>query len=110
VPPPVNPLGTIGFLGSGAAAGNDRQSPFVFDLLADLLAVVGLVCGDGERQVWGVQNLFDDLAVMDLTAGDDEVQRTAFAVDDRVDFRAAPTPTDADRLILLPPFAPLAAR
>jgi hypothetical protein len=40
---------------------------------------------------------------MDLTARHDEVQRTAFAIDDRVDFRAAPATADTDRLILLPP-------
>ena len=73
-------------------------------------AVVGLVGGDGERRSRRVQNLFDDLAVMDLSARHDEVQRPAFAVDDRVDFRGAAAPADADRLILLPPFAPLAAR
>lgn len=110
MPPPVNPLGAIGFLGGGAAAGDDRQSPFILDLLAHLLAVVGLVGGNGERRVCRVQNLFDNLAVMDLTARHDEVQRAAFAIDDRVDFRAAPATADADRLILLPPFAPLAAR
>ncbi len=107
---PVNPLGAIGFLGGGAVVGDDRQGPFVLDLLAHLLAVVGLVGGNGERWVCRVQNLFDDLAVMDLTAGRDEVQRAPFAIDDRVDFRAAPASTDADSLILLPPFAPLAAR
>ena len=47
---------------------------------------------------------------MDLTACHDEVQRAAFAINNRVDFCAAPAPADADRLILLPPFAPLAAR
>jgi hypothetical protein len=110
VPPPVNSLGTIGFSDGVAAARNDRQGPFIFDLLAHPLAVVSLVGGNGQRRAWGVQNLFDNLAVMDLTAGHDEVQRTALAIDDRVDFRAAPAATDADGLILLPPFAPLAAR
>ena len=57
-----------------------------------------------------MQNLFDDLAVMDLAACHDEVQWAALTIDDRVDFRAAPAAADADRLILLPPFAPLAAR
>ena len=39
-----------------------------------------------------------------------EVQRAALAVDDRVDFRAAPAAADTDRLILLPPFPPAAER
>ena len=110
VPPPVNSLRTIGFLGSGAAAGDDRQSPFILDLLAYPLTVVSLVGRDGERRVCRAQNLFDDLAVMDLATRHDEVQRAALAIDDRVDFRASSAPADADRLIFLPPFAPLAAR
>jgi hypothetical protein len=32
------------------------------------------------------------------------------AIDNGVDFRGTTAPTDADRLILLPPLAPLAAR
>ena len=91
-------------------AGDDGQDAFIFDLLADFRAVISLVGGDGDRWLGRVQNVGDDLAVMDLAAGDDEVQRAPFAVDDRVDLRAAPTPADADRLIFLPPFAPLAAR
>ncbi len=110
MPTPVNSLGTIGLLGSVAAAGDDWQSAFILDLLAYFLAVVGLVGGNSEWRFGRVQHLFDDLAVMNLSARYDEVQRTAFAIDNRVDFRAAPAPTDADRLILLPPFAPLAAR
>jgi hypothetical protein len=47
---------------------------------------------------------------MNLSAGDREAQRSTFAVDDRMDFRGPATPADADRLIFLPPFAPLAAR
>ena len=110
VPTPVNSLGTIGFFGSGAAARDDRQSPFILDLLTHPLTVVSLVGRDCERRVCRVQNLFDDLAVMDLTARHDEVQRATFAIDDRVDFRASSAPVDANGLIFLPPFAPLAAR
>ena len=107
---PIEALGTIGFPGGVAAAGNDRQSAFVLDLLTHFLAVVSLVGGDGERRSGRVQHVLDDLAVVDLSACYREVQRAAFAVDDRVDFRGATAPADADRLILLPPFAPLAAR
>lgn len=103
VAPPVNALGTTGFLAGRASAGNDGQSAFILDLLTDLLAVISLVGGNGERRPGRVQHLCDDLAVMDLSARDDEVQRTAFAVDDGVDFRAPPTPADADGLIFLPP-------
>jgi len=107
---PVDALGAVGLLGSVAAAGDDGKSAFVLDLLADFFAVVGLVGGDGERRSGGVENLFDDLAVMDLAARQYEVQWPAFAIDDRMDLGRAATPADADRLILLPPFAPLAAR
>ena len=107
---PVDALGAIGLLGSVVPAGNDRQRAFVLDLLAHFLAVIGLVGGDGERRSGGVENLFDDLAVMDLAARQYEVQRPAFAIYDRVDLGRSAAPADADRLILLPPFAPLAAR
>ena len=40
---------------------------------------------------------------MNLAACHREVQWATFAVDDGVDFRGATTPTDADRLIFLPP-------
>lgn len=107
---PVDALGAVGLLGGVAAAGNDRKRAFVFDLLTNFLAVIGFVGGDGERRPGGVEDLFDDLAVVNLAAGQREVQRTAFAVDRRVDLGRSATPADADRLILLPPFAPLAAR
>ena len=106
----VDALWAIGVPGGVAAAGNDGQGAFVGDLLAHFFAVVGLVGGDGQRRPGSVQNLRNDLTVMDLPAGEDEVQRPAFAVDKRVDFRRSPATADADGLIFLPPFAPLAAR
>jgi len=48
VPPSVKALGTIGFLGGVATARDDGQGPFILDLLAYFLAVVGLVRGDGD--------------------------------------------------------------
>jgi hypothetical protein len=110
VSPSVKTLGTIGFLGGIAAIGNDRQGPFISDLLAHFLAVVGLVRRDSEWRFRSVQHVFDDLAVMDLSACQSEVQRPAFAVDNGVDFCGPAATADADRLIFLPPFAPLAAR
>jgi len=106
----IKALGTIGFLGGIAAAGNDRQSPLIPDLLAYFLAVVGLVGGNGQWRSGGVEHIANDLTVVDLAARHCEVQWAAFAVDDGVDFGRAATAADADRLILLPPFAPLAAR
>jgi hypothetical protein len=78
--PPVKALGTIGFLGSVAAIGDDGQSTFVFDLMAHFCAVIGLVSRDGQRRSGRVENLFDDLAAMDLSAGYGEVEGPAFAV------------------------------
>ena len=110
VPPSIEPLGTVGLLGGVATARDDRQCAFILDLLPDFLAVVGFVGGNGEWRLESIEHVADNLAVMDLTTGDSEVQRAALAIDDRVDFRGAPAATDADRLILLPPLAPLAAR
>ena len=110
MPPSVKALGAIGFLEGGAAVRDDRQGTFVFNLLAHLCAVVGLVGGDRERRSRRVQDIFDDLAVVHLSAGHREAERPTFAVDNRVDFRGPTAPADADRLIFLPPFAPLAAR
>ena len=89
---------------------DDRQGAFVLDLLPHFLAVVGLVGRDSQRRPRRGQDLFDDLAVMDLSARHREAQWPAFAVDNRVDFRGSAAPADTDRLIFLPPFAPLAAR
>ena len=107
---PIEALGAIGFPDGGAAVRDDRQSALVLDLLPYFFAVVGLVCRDSQRRSGRVQYLFDDLAVMDLSARHREAQRPAFAVDNGVDFRSSAAPADADRLIFLPPFPPLAAR
>ena len=74
----------------------------------DFFAIVGFVTGDSERRPWRFQHIFDDLAVVDVPTRHDEVERTAFAVDKRVDFGRAAAATDTDGLIFLPPFAPLA--
>jgi hypothetical protein len=106
----VDALWAIGLFGRVAAAGDDGQGAFVGDLPPHLGAVVGLVGGDGQGRPGSVQDLLDDLTVMDVPAREREVQWPPFAVDDRVDFRRPAATADADRLILLPPFAPLAAR
>jgi len=106
----VKALWTIRFLGRIAAAGDDWQSTLILDLLAHFVAVVSLVGSDGQWRSGSVEHIANDLTVVDLAAGHREVQWAAFAVDDGVDFRGAAAAADADRLILLPPFAPLAAR
>ena len=107
---PVDGLWAIGLLGSVAAAGDDGDRAFVGDLLAHFDAVVGLVGGDRQRRSGSIRDLLDDLTVMNLPTRECEVQRPAFAIDNRVDFRRPAAAADADGLILLPPFAPLAAR
>ncbi len=106
----VEALGTIGLLDGIAAARDDRQGAFIFDLLAHFLAVVGLVGGNGQWRSRRVEHIANDLTVVNLAACHREVQWAAFAVDDGVDFRGATATADADRLNFLPPFAPLAAR
>jgi hypothetical protein len=94
----IEALGAVGFLGC-IAARDHRQGTFVFDLLA-------------RGQPWSrrVQHFLDDLTVVDLAAGDGEVQRTAFTVDNGMDFRGPAAAADANRLLFLPPFPPLAQR
>jgi len=94
----------------GATPRDDGQSAFIFDLLAYLFAVVGLVGCHRQWRPRRLQCLFGHLTVVDLSAGYREAQRSTFAVDDGVDFRGSTAPADTDRLIFLPPFAPLAAR
>jgi len=110
VPPSVKAFGAIGLLEGSAAVRDDWQGAFVFNLLAYLCAVVGLVGSDREGRSRRVQDIFDDLAVVDLAASHREAEWPTFAVDGRVDLRGSTASADADRLIFLPPFAPLAAR
>ena len=107
---PVKALGAVRLLGGIAAARNNRQRAFILDLLAHFYAVVGLVGRNSEWWLGRVEHVADDLAVVDLSAGQRKVQRPTLAVDDGMDFCRAAAATDADRLILLPPLAPLAAR
>ena len=109
----IKALGAIGLHGGIAAARNDRQSAFVLALLPHFLAVGGLAGRDGQWRSRSIEHLANDLTVVDLRAGHCKLQRTALAVDNRMDCRgatAATAATDADRLLLLPPFALLVAR
>src|SRR5207248_1059136 len=93
------PLRTIGLFDRVATVWDDRQSPFVLDLLTRCLTILGLVGGHDERRSRRIQDFFDDLAVVDLPASDAEVQWSTLAIDDRMDFRGPPTTADANRLI-----------
>jgi hypothetical protein len=83
-------LRTIGLFDRVATVRDDRQSPFVLDLLTRCLTVVGLVGGHDERRSRRIQDFFDDLAVVDLSTSDGEVQWSTLAIDDRMDFRGPP--------------------
>src|SRR5262249_47040315 len=100
----IETLGAIGFLGGTAAARDDRQGALVLDLLTRFFAVIGLVRAHGQSRSRRVKHLFDDLASVDLPAGDGEAQRPAFAIEGGMDFRRSPPAADADCLIFLPLF------
>lgn len=103
-------FGAIGFLGGIAAARDDRQGAFILDLLKHFLAVVSLVGGNREWRSGRVENICNDLAVVDLSAG-------------TVKFSGRPFPSTTAWILVVrpprlipiarfcnPPFAPLAAR
>ena len=106
--PAIIALETKGFFEGGVGARDGQQGTFVQDLLAASFVVVGLIGGNRERRSRRVQHLFDDLAVMDLSAGHHEAQWPAIAIDSRMNFRGLTATTDADHLIS--PFAPRTAR
>ena len=110
MPLAIDSLGTAGFFDGVAAAGDDRHGTIILDRLAHGLAVVGLVAGDSQGRLRRLQKLTDDLIVMHLAAGHDEVKRPALAIDERMDFGRAAAAADADCLMAFPPFAPAAAR
>jgi hypothetical protein len=64
--------------------------------------VIGFVRAHRQGRSGGVEHFFDDLTVVDLSAGHGEVQRTAFAIDSRMDFRRPAPAANADRLICSP--------
>ena len=59
---------------SGRAPGGDNgEGALICDGLANGFAVVGLVGNDGERRTGPVEECRQDLRIVDLAAGDDEV-------------------------------------
>ena len=93
---PVKALGTIGFLRGIAAARDDRQG--AVDLLAHPLAIGGLVGGNGEWRLGGVEHVVDQAPVTAKFSGRPLLSTMAWIFVER-------TATDADRLILLPLYA-----
>ena len=62
MPSTINAFRAISLRVGIAPARDDGQSPVVLDRLADFLAVIGLVAGDGERRSWGIEHAIDGLS------------------------------------------------
>ena len=74
-----------------AFVGNDRQSPFIGDELADGARAVSLVGDDGERRPGTVEKVGQNLTVMDLATGYDEAPGTTVFIDYGVNLACAAT-------------------
>jgi len=86
------------------------RSSLALDFAADGIAVVSLVT----VQDVGVDEVIEQTvggdAIRDLATGQQERDRAAEAIGQRVDFRCPSTARTADRLRVLPPFPPEAQR
>ena len=87
MPPSVNSLWAPSPFGRLAPTRNNRNRAVVADGLPDLFAVVRFIRRHCQRWPWCLQNRFGGLTVMNLTARDDEIQRPAFPVNRRMEFR-----------------------
>jgi hypothetical protein len=94
-------LDLLGMTAVGAAA---------FEKRAQMIGVISLVADQPGAGRSVAEQRRRDVDVGDVAAGQAEGERPAPAVDGGVDFGRAPTARAADGLLLLPPFAPLAAR
>lgn len=93
-----------------ALVGDDGRDAAVFQFVAQLLAVVGLVAQEFFCIFASVDQALADRAVMRLTAAQKEGKKTAFSISNCVDFRIAPAARASNRLRLLPLFPPDAER
>ena len=92
-------------------AGRDvRHGAHALDLSADRIAIVALVTMEDAGTGHLAQQNRSSGAICDLSAGQQECDRSAVAVCQRMDFGRAPAPRAADRLTALPPFPPEAER
>jgi hypothetical protein len=91
---------------AGALAG----FALALDQVADRVAVIGLVGEhDGARRKIIKQDI-GCTTIGDLTTRQQEAERSAFAVGERVELAVAAAPADPDRLGKRPPFPPPAER
>lgn len=104
-------VGREAILPASVDLGRDvRRGPLAFDLSADAIAVIPLVAVQnfGRREV--VEQGIGGNAVRDLAAGQQECDRAAEAIGQRVDLCRAPAARATDRLCEFPPFPPAAQR
>lgn len=87
-----------------------RRGAPALDLATDGIAVIALVATQDRGRRHLVEQYVGGDAIGHLAAGQEERDRTAERVRERVDFRRSPTPRPTDRLVGLPPFPPAALR
>jgi hypothetical protein len=98
------------FRGRASIPGVTGESTGVADILPDRFAFIGFVGRDQQWRARYIERCFGRLTVVNLAAGQQEIEGPAFAVDGSVDLRRAAAAAAADRLIFLFPLAPAAAR
>ena len=86
------------------------RSSLALDFAADGVTVVSLVAVQDFGRADAIEQIIGGDAVRDLAAGQQERDRAAEAIGQRVDFRCPSTARTADRLRVLPPFPPEAQR
>ena len=110
----VAPLVALRIEGKAALAmglvGNDGNGASAVQKAAEVVGIVAFVANQPSRRRGHRQQRHRDGDIGDIAAGQQKGTRAACRVDERVDFRGAPAARAADRLGLLPPFAPLAER
>jgi len=89
---------------------NVGDGALFLDQVADAVAVIGAVGVDDTAPGKRGQQLLGCPAVRRLARRQQEGERPAVAIGDRVDLGIAAAPADADRLEVCPPFPPAAER
>ena len=86
------------------------RGSLALDFTADGVAVVSLVAVQDFGRAEVIEQIVGGDTVRDLAAGQQERDRAAEAISQRVDFRRPSATRTADRLRVLPPFPPEAQR
>jgi hypothetical protein len=72
--------------------------------------IIGLVAEQALWDLGSANEAIGDRTIVDLAAGQDDGEETAFSICECVDLRISPSSRTADPLILRPPFPPAAER